>query len=37
VSVFDFKANAPTPQADPLKQTHSAFVGYAHIPGLRPE
>ena len=37
VSVFDFKANATAPQADPQKKTRSVFVGYAHIPGLRPE
>ncbi|MGB8356701.1 MAG: NlpC/P60 family protein [Chthoniobacteraceae bacterium] len=37
VSVFDFKANANAMQSDPAKQTHAAFVGYAHIPGLRDE
>lgn len=40
VSVFDFKANATSPAAalaDPKKQTRAAFVGYAHIPGLRDE
>ena len=38
VSVFDFKANAHcSPQADPQKKTRAVFVGYARIPGLRPE
>lgn len=37
VSVFDFKANLPAQQAVSEKKTHALFVGYARIPGLRPE
>lgn len=37
VSVFDFKANASMAPLDPQKKTRAVFVGYARIPGLRPE
>jgi cell wall-associated NlpC family hydrolase len=40
VSVFDFRANAPSPAAalaDPQRHSRAAFIGYARIPGLRDE
>ena len=40
VSVFDFRANAPSPAAalaDLQKHARAAFIGYGHIPGLREE